>query len=97
MPNVSAPPKPDENGLKSVAIYRRDDRRLDQIAGDSVSTAKKVEAILDVIQRERLVEKVRRKILGVAEAGEEVLRRITPAEPAPSPSESHSKTGDGGR
>jgi hypothetical protein len=46
---------------------------LDRLLGDNVSYPKRVRGMIEVIKRERLIEKVRRKILGT----EEILSGIT--------------------
>jgi len=61
--------RPDEEKkLEHVYIWKKDRDEADRLFGDSTSHARRFNAILDVIKRERLVEKVRRQVLGGLEA-----------------------------
>ncbi len=85
--------KPEEPGktedpLKHVTIYKDDAEETERLFGDSTSWARKFRAMKDVIKRERLVEKVRRQILGGLETvADEVARRITPVADASPPAD----------
>ncbi len=79
---------PADDPLKTIAVRREDAKEADRLFGDSTSYARRFGAILDVIKRERLVEKVRRQILGGLETvADEVARRITPVADASPPAD----------
>ena len=68
----------------TIALRKTTKEKLDRVGGTSASNDAKVDGALDVIVRERLVDKVRRKILGVAEkTGEFVEGGITGADSPP--------------
>jgi hypothetical protein len=59
---MATPEKP-EDPLKHVAIYKEDADETRRILGDSTSWARKYRAAIEIIKRERLVEKWRRQLL----------------------------------
>lgn len=60
-------PKP-ESDLKNIAVRREDAAESDRIFGKAGSYADRFHAMLETIKRNRKVEEVRRRILGVEEA-----------------------------
>jgi hypothetical protein len=66
-----------KNEYTTVTIKRSTKDKLDRIGGSTPSYDSTIGSMADVVQRERLVEKVRRGILGVAEAVEDAAGRIT--------------------
>ena len=66
-PAMPAAETPDKK-LDQIVVYSDDKREMDRLFGDSVSYAKRQKAILAVVKRERLVEKIRRQVLGSLEA-----------------------------
>jgi hypothetical protein len=52
-----------EKKLDHITVYPEDKKEMDRLFGDNVSYAKRQHAIVEIIKRERLVDKVRRKIL----------------------------------
>lgn len=71
----------------NVRISRATKRKLDQIGGKAPSYDATIEGISDVVTRERLIEKVRRKILGVADLLESGITpgKTQPPEPPQDP------------
>jgi hypothetical protein len=72
------PTKNLDNELRQVALYKKDKEEMDRLFGDSTSYARKVHEMLKVVRRERLIDKVRRAILGVSDTIEDAVSGITP-------------------
>jgi hypothetical protein len=75
-----ATPEEGPKSLKNVVIYKEDADEMDALWGNGISYARRWRAILELIKKERLVERVRGRITRVAELGEEALetaRRIS--------------------
>jgi hypothetical protein len=82
---MADPEPPPKNGdstgkkLDHIIVYSDDKREMDRLFGESTSYAKRQKAILTVIKRERLVEKVRRQVLGGIEELEGRITRVSDA------------------
>jgi hypothetical protein len=63
--------------LKPVNVYKDDAEETDRILGSNVSWAKRYREMLKLVKRERLVDKLRRAILGVEEATGQLVGGIT--------------------
>ncbi len=77
-PAMPAAETPDKK-LDQIVVYSDDKREMDRLFGDSVSYAKRQKAILAVVKRERLVEKIRRQVLGSLE-GAYLVSEDTPVD-----------------
>jgi len=75
-----------EKKLDHITVYPEDKTEMDRLFGRNVSYAKRQQAILDVVKRERLVDKVRRKILGAAEAVSEGVYLVDHGQTTEAPS-----------
>ncbi|HEV2166754.1 MAG TPA: hypothetical protein VGS23_07275 [Thermoplasmata archaeon] len=71
---------PSSGDLEHILVYRRTKNEYDRLLGRNISNPKKQEAILDVLKRERLIEKVKRRMIGVEEALESFASDVTSSE-----------------
>ena len=73
---MSSSEKVPKKELDHILIYREDRDESDRLFGRSISHAKRQSAIMDVIKRERMVEKVKRRLLTMERETEAAARAV---------------------
>ncbi|HEV2520731.1 MAG TPA: hypothetical protein VGX00_09010, partial [Thermoplasmata archaeon] len=79
-PETQTEQVPKESSHKTVGIRRETDAKIKRLFGERPSYADVVDALVDNAVRNRQVENVRRRILGVTEAIESFARAVTSTE-----------------